>query len=203
MGGSTALLPTCLMWLLLVVFFTLQVNSNGFISVYPAKNYRPGLIRDNNESPIIAPYSARTDTRLSGSVRFTQFTSYDRLQMTIVSEFIRSHTNHTFSGTRMMVVEWRDVAKYGGSAVSLLMCNNKYRLAANEKYKDCNFFDERWYLVFPFTRTTSSELSTHSMHLTCYCGTCVLVCFYHTEYYKYVSSGSDHQWDGLLCSVHL
>ena len=121
---STALLPTSLMWLYTCdFFFTLQVSSNGFISAFSAKNYRPGLIRDNDESPIIAPYSARTDTRLSGSVRFTQFMSYDRLQMTTVSDFIRSSTNHPFSGTGMMVVEWRDVAKYGGSAVSSLMCN--------------------------------------------------------------------------------
>ena len=68
---------------------------------------------------VISPYGADIDTRIAGTVRYTNGFTSNHAQMYSVSQFIRSNTeDYSFTGTRMMVVEWDGVAKYGGSSVS-------------------------------------------------------------------------------------
>jgi hypothetical protein len=66
---------------------------------------------------VISPYGADINTRIAGTVRYTDgFTTYHP-QMFSVSEFIRSETEDSyFTGTRMMVVEWDGVAKLSGNS---------------------------------------------------------------------------------------
>ena len=70
---------------------------------------------------IVSPYGADTDTSISGTVHYTQFSSNDR-HLSQLNEFIRSKTGFEFDGNRMMIVEWYDVAKAHGTAVSLIVC---------------------------------------------------------------------------------
>ena len=67
---------------------------------------------------VVAPFAANIDTSRVGSVEYTEFTTSDYTQMSKVSTFIRSKTGNSFSGTRMMVAEWRGVPKYERSIVS-------------------------------------------------------------------------------------
>ena len=54
-----------------------------------------------------------------GSVIYTEFTTSDFSQMSIVSGFILSQTDRShFSGTQMMVAEWENVPLYDESTVS-------------------------------------------------------------------------------------
>ena len=66
---------------------------------------------------IVSPYGADTDTSIAGTVRYTGFTS-NTVQLRGVSGYIEDITGFEFDGTKMMVVEWDDVAKAYGSAVS-------------------------------------------------------------------------------------
>ena len=66
---------------------------------------------------VVAPFAADIDTTSTGSVKYTQFTTSDS-QMNTVSSFIRSKTDDSFYGTRMMVAEWNGVPEYEGSIVS-------------------------------------------------------------------------------------
>ena len=75
---------------------------------------------------IISPYGANIDTRISGTVRYTDgFIKTSSVEMpSIIIKFIKSQqTNNvdSFNGEiRMMAVEWDSVAKYNGNAVSLV-----------------------------------------------------------------------------------
>ena len=70
---------------------------------------------------IVSPYGADTDTSISGTVNYTQFSSNDT-QLILLNEFIRKETGFEFNGNRMMIVEWYNVAKAHGTAVSLIVC---------------------------------------------------------------------------------
>ena len=101
-------------------FFTLQseqVSSNGFISMgeSPTTN-SPRFTETEN---IVSPYGADTDTSIAGTVRYTGFTS-NTAQLRTVSGYIEDITENEFDGTKMMVVEWDNVAKAYGSAVSII-----------------------------------------------------------------------------------
>ena len=97
-----------------------QVSSNGYILMgVPATVPDPVI---PGSLPMVAPYAADIDARISGRVRYTQFTTDNEPTMTTISGFIREHTDDSdFYGTKMMVAEWSNVAKFGGSAVS---CTN-------------------------------------------------------------------------------
>ena len=82
----------------------------------------PGDIPGSSSYSVVAPFAADIDTSRTGSVKYTQFTTSDSSQMSRVSSFIRSETDNSFYGTRMMVAEWRGVPKYLGSIVSCTMC---------------------------------------------------------------------------------
>ena len=72
------------------------------------------------ESGIVSPYGADINTNIAGTVRYTTGFSSSHPQMSSVSIFIRTQTrDYSFSGTRMMVVEWNNVARDGGSSVSV------------------------------------------------------------------------------------
>ena len=71
-------------------------------------------------SNIVSPYGDDIDTRMTGSVRYTQFTTTDS-QISTVSGFIRSQTSAgSFFGARMMVAEWNSVPVYSRNSVSML-----------------------------------------------------------------------------------
>ena len=67
---------------------------------------------------VVAPFAADIDTTSRGSVKYTEFTTFDSSQMSTVSSFIRSQTGDSFNGTGMMVAEWNGVPKYQGSIVN-------------------------------------------------------------------------------------
>ena len=71
---------------------------------------------------VVAPFAADIDTTRTGSVKYTQFTTFDS-QMNTVSTFIRSETGNSFYGTRMMVAEWNGVPRDYGSTVSCKLYN--------------------------------------------------------------------------------
>jgi hypothetical protein len=96
------------------VYYSIYVNTNGFISLGTNDGGTSPSIPGSNS--VISPYGADIDTRIAGTVRYTGFTS-SHPQMSSVSQFIRSNTeDYSFTGTRMMVVEWDGVAKYSGSS---------------------------------------------------------------------------------------
>ena len=70
-------------------------------------------------SNIVSPYGADIDTNIAGSVEYTTGFSSSHPQMSIISSFIQTQTGESFSGTRMMVVEWDNVARDGGNIVSV------------------------------------------------------------------------------------
>ena len=71
-------------------------------------------------SNIVSPYGADIDTSIAGTVRYTTGFSSSHPQMSSVSSFIQTQTrDYSFSGTRMMVVEWNNVAQYEGNSVSV------------------------------------------------------------------------------------
>ena len=70
---------------------------------------------------IVSPYLANIDVSIVGSVRLTDGFDGDHPRISEVSSFIESQTGASFSGTRMMVVEWDDLAKFNGSEVCLIL----------------------------------------------------------------------------------
>ena len=70
---------------------------------------------------IVSPYGADTDTSISGTVTYTQFSSNDT-HLSQLNVFIHKETGFEFDGNRMMIVEWYNVAKSRGNAVSFLNC---------------------------------------------------------------------------------
>ena len=75
---------------------------------------------------IVSPYGANIDTRIAGSVRYTDGFINHHSQMGTVSSFIRSWTNDSFHATRMMVAEWDGVAQQQGNSVSLIVPGNNH-----------------------------------------------------------------------------
>ena len=82
------------------------------------KNYSP---RIPGTQGIVSPYGANIDTRISGTVRYTNgFITTSSVEMPKIIEIIKKNY-YSFNGeTRMMAVEWDSVAKYNGNAVSLV-----------------------------------------------------------------------------------
>ena len=70
-------------------------------------------------SNIVSPYGADIDTNIAGTVEYTTGFSSSHSQMSSVSSFIQTQTGESFSGTRMMVVDWDNVAQDGGNVVSV------------------------------------------------------------------------------------
>ena len=91
------------------------MSSNGFISVGVRISTNTPLIPGTDY--IVSPYGADTDTSISGTVTYTQFSSNDP-QLSQLNEFIRKSTGFEFDGNKMMIVEWYNVAKARGNAVS-------------------------------------------------------------------------------------
>ena len=78
---------------------------------------------------IVAPYyGADIDTSIEGTVRYTQFTT-NNYQSSTVSNFIRAQTGDSFTGNRMMVAEWYNVARYNGAPVSLFFIDRQLILS--------------------------------------------------------------------------
>ena len=95
-----------------------QVSSNGYISMGTrVSRTTPTIPGDSN---IVSPYGADIDTSIAGTVRYTTGFSSSHPQMSSVSSFIQTRTrDYSFSGKRMMVVEWKNVAEYEGNSVSV------------------------------------------------------------------------------------
>ena len=81
---------------------------------YLSLNNFPG----SSSYSVVVPFAADIDTSLTGSVKYTQFTTSDSSQMSTVSSFIRSETGNSFYGTKMIVAEWNGVPELGESTVS-------------------------------------------------------------------------------------
>ena len=71
------------------------------------------------DSRIVSPYGANIDTFIAGRVLYSSGFFSSHPQMSSISSFIETRTGDSFSGTRMMVVEWDNVASDGGSSVSV------------------------------------------------------------------------------------
>ena len=63
---------------------------------------------------VLAPYGSDIDITLGGSVRFTNFIS----SSAEISSLVRSQTNNSFIGERLLVAEWRLVPRRDGDPVS-------------------------------------------------------------------------------------
>ena len=98
---------------------------------------------------IVSPYGANIDTRISGSVRYTDGFINHHSQMGTVSSFIRSWTNDSFHATRMMVAEWDGVAQQQGSSVSLIISDLNH----------CNVHTPSKWCVFIFSIAVLSVMS--------------------------------------------
>ena len=61
---------------------------------------------------IVAPYAADINPTLSGRVMYTKFISPSDYLMRTVSNFIEDQTGDNFTGTYMMLAEWRNVIRY-------------------------------------------------------------------------------------------
>ena len=68
---------------------------------------------------LVSPYLANIDVSVVGSVRLTDGFAGDHPRISEVSSFVESQTGASFSGTRMMVVEWDSMAEFSGSEVCL------------------------------------------------------------------------------------
>ena len=95
------------------------MSSNGFISMGARISTNTPVIPGTDY--IVSPYGADTDTSISGTVTYTQFSSNDP-HLGLLNEFICKETGFEFDGNRMMIVEWYNVAKSRGNAVSVLNC---------------------------------------------------------------------------------
>ena len=67
---------------------------------------------------VIAPFAADITISMTGSVKYTQFTS-DESQLNAVNSFIQSETESNFQGTRILVAEWNSVPQWNRLPVSL------------------------------------------------------------------------------------
>ena len=104
------------------MYVHVQVSINGYflmgeVPLYSSLN--DINIPGSSSYSFVAPFAADIDTTRTGSVKYTQFITSDSSQMNTVSSFIRSQTDDSFYGTRMMVAEWNGVPQYQGSRVSL------------------------------------------------------------------------------------
>ena len=103
---------------ILYVLYVLQVYINGYIIMLrgtTGSTTSPEIPGPHND--LVVPYGADIDTRLVGSVRYTSFSSSNQTQLETVSAFIEDKADHHFRGTKMMVAEWFDVPRSGGSSV--------------------------------------------------------------------------------------
>lgn len=92
----------------------MQVSSDGYFSFGRPLTCCPSLT--SNTEYIVAPFEANTNiSNGQGSVSYEvhNVTSGPR-QLSRVSSFIRQQKQNAFSGTWMLVVEWKDVPQSGG-----------------------------------------------------------------------------------------
>ena len=125
------------------VYTYIQVCNNGYISMDDDLIYHSPLIPQIHN--IVSPYGADIDTRISGTVRYTDgfITSAHAVQIPSIINFIKSQTNDcSFNGeTRMMAVEWGSVAQLNGYAVSkCLSVLAPFSLIVFCFHPDSNFF---------------------------------------------------------------
>ena len=74
----------------------------------------PGFPLVNSDVQIIALFLANHDARSRGTISYKVYTSSSN-NMDIVSNFIRFNGgSNNFTGTWMIVAEWRDVPSYNG-----------------------------------------------------------------------------------------
>ena len=98
-----------------------QVSNNGYFSFEDEPFFTPNRIPRSRYGHIVAPYAADVDTTYGGTVLFCDFDAYTSsgAAMTYnVNDFIRSQTGDSFSGTRIMVAEWREVPQWNQTTVS-------------------------------------------------------------------------------------
>lgn len=113
----------------------IQVSTNGYISLEDPPKYEtlPNFPLPDSDMMIVAPFAAHIDTT-RGRVSCTSFLEsyrYDS-QLDDVSDFIESNYDDSFTGGRMMVAEWYNVPKYGGSTVSCVFgCTLTWELILN------------------------------------------------------------------------
>ena len=59
---------------------------------------------------IVAPYAADIDTEVAGTVYYTDHPITTEYRLDLVSRFVKSQTNESFSGTKMVIAHWQDVS---------------------------------------------------------------------------------------------
>ena len=100
------------------VYNNIQIATNGYIAMGqdspPSTTAIPAIPGDVN---VLAPYASDIDITLGGSVRFTNFIS-SSAEINAVSSSVRSQTNNSFIGERLLVAEWRHVPGRDGDPVS-------------------------------------------------------------------------------------
>ena len=104
---------------------TVQVTTNGFISLGSLTRKAQLEIPDNDSQSVVAPYAADINTIRRGTVRYTTFNTFSRggTEMASVNAFIQGNSadseGRSFSGSHMMAVEWNSVPVDFESDVSL------------------------------------------------------------------------------------
>ena len=102
----------------------MQVSNNGYFSFGDKPGNTPNSIPTSRSGYVVAPYAANIeDTTHVGTVQFADFDAYvsSSSAMGNVSDFVQSQTGDSFSGTRMMVAEWREVPQKNRSTVSYVV----------------------------------------------------------------------------------
>ena len=99
------------------IFFSLKVSTNGIISFgRPFSSHSPHLFPGTSfYNYLVAPFW--TDTDITEGVGEVSYLVYDKSQsesLSWVSTYISQQQQISFTGTWMLVAEWRDVPEYLG-----------------------------------------------------------------------------------------
>ena len=72
-------------------------------------------------APVLAPFAADIDTRISGTISYKVITNdgSDSYLLATVSSLIRSNQSVSFFANQMFAVYYEDVALYGGSSTQV------------------------------------------------------------------------------------
>ena len=101
-----------------------KVSSNGYISFNSGMS-SPTISLSSISTPVLAPFAADIDTRISGTISYKIIigSDSDSNLLDTVSSFISDNQSVSFSGIQMFVAYYDDVAYlFGSSSEVNLIC---------------------------------------------------------------------------------
>lgn len=108
----------------------LQVATNGYFSLGRriTQLQSPSLFTESNAHQfIVAPYLSDIDTRSTGSVSFEIYSNKTDLPLIQkVSNFIQQREHNKFTGTWMLIAEWKSVVDSGKKILMTLSFQLQY-----------------------------------------------------------------------------